>query len=208
MATSPRLSIGLPVLNGELFLEAAVDCLLRQTFTEFDLTICDNASTDRTAEIAATLMARDRRVRYIRNTVNIGASPNFTKVARLATAPYFKWAAHDDLYMPAYLERCVHTLDTNSAVVLAHSDCMFIDETGAAFSPGSRPGLFVCPRTGLQLPVDPVDLAEAGAPLQRFTDVVRRSTLGSHMFGVIRRDALERTGFIQNIPSFRPAVPG
>ncbi len=201
MTDGPRLSIGLPVYNGERFLEVAVDSLLRQSFADFELVICDNASTDRTPEIIASLMARDRRIRSHRNDVNIGASPNFTKVATLTSAPFFKWAAHDDLYEASYLDTCMRTLDARPDVVLAHSDSIFIDESGAAFGPGSRPGLYLCPRTGLELPVDRVDLAETGTPLQRFSDVVFNSTLGSHMFGVVRRTALERTHLIQNIPS-------
>lgn len=201
MLSSPRLSIGLPVYNGERYLEEAVGSLLGQTFGDFELVICDNASTDRTGEIAAAIVARDARVRYVRNDSNIGASPNFARVATLTTAPLFKWAAHDDLYEPTYLEACVRLLDARPEVVLAHSDTVFIDEGGSNFPAGSGSGRFVDPRTGIELAVDRVDLAETGPPLARFADVVFNSRIGSHMFGVVRRSALQRTGSIQNIPS-------
>ena len=201
MHSSPRLSIGLPVFNGEAFLAEAIGSLLAQTFRDFELLVCDNASTDRTREIVAELMTRDPRIRYTRNETNIGASPNFARVAKLTSAPLFKWAAHDDLYEPSYLEACIGLLDARPDVVLAHSDTLFIDETGAKFPAGSGPGLFLDPKTGLELASDRVDLAEAAGPLQRFGDVVFNSRLGSHMFGVIRRSALDRTRSIQNIPS-------
>ena len=64
---SPRLSIGLPVYNGERFLAQALECLLAQTFRDFELVISDNASTDRTSEICYAYVQRDPRVRYVRN---------------------------------------------------------------------------------------------------------------------------------------------
>ena len=77
---NPRVSIGLPVYNGENFLEEAVESLLAQTFEDFELIISDNASTDRTKAICQAYAAQDDRVRYFRNHENIGASGNFTRV--------------------------------------------------------------------------------------------------------------------------------
>jgi glycosyltransferase involved in cell wall biosynthesis len=201
MRSGPRLSIGLPVFNGERYLGETLDCLLGQTFRDFELVVCDNASTDRTPEIVAAAMAKDPRVRYVRNDTNIGASPNFAKVASLTTAPLFKWAAHDDLYDAAYLETCINVLDAAPEVVMAHSDCTFIDGEGRAFPPGRAHDVYVHPDTGLEIAVDPVALGEQSSPLARFTDVIFNSRLGTHMFGVIRRSALDRTASIQNIPS-------
>lgn len=201
MHSGPRLSIGLPVFNGENYLGEALESLLRQTFCDFELVVCDNASTDRTPQIVAAAVARDPRVRYVRNDTNIGASPNFAKVASLTSAPLFKWAAHDDLYEPTYLEDCIRMLDAEPDVVLAHSNCTFIDGEGHTFQAASAPDVFVHAETGLEIAVDPVALAEARSPLGRFADVIFNSRLGTHMFGVIRRSALDRTASIQNIPS-------
>src|SRR5262245_8709621 len=63
---SPRLSIGLPVYNGERYLAEAFDCFLAQSFQDFEIIICDNASTDRTAEICRSYAQRDPRIRYYR----------------------------------------------------------------------------------------------------------------------------------------------
>src|SRR4029077_14346748 len=74
--SSPRVSVGLTVYNGERFLAETLDSLVAQTFEDFELIVCDNASTDRTAEIVRDYAARDVRIRYVRNERNIGASGN------------------------------------------------------------------------------------------------------------------------------------
>src|SRR5438128_542667 len=76
---TPRVSIGLPVYNGERYLRLALDSLLSQTFTDFELIISDNASTDGTTEICRAYAARDARIRYSRLEHNIGGSPNFNR---------------------------------------------------------------------------------------------------------------------------------
>ncbi len=200
MPSGPRLSIGMPVYNGERFIAEAITSLLEQTYAEFEILVLDNASTDATPAIVAGLMARDSRIRYRRNDTNIGASPNFAKVARLTSAPFFKWAAHDDLHAPTYLAECMALIEANPDVVLAHSDIVYIGECGRNFLPG-RAGTFLDPVAGIELPVDKVDLAEQGTPFRRFADVVFNSRIGSHMFGIVRRSALDRTRSIQDIPS-------
>ena len=69
----PRVCIGLPVYNGEATLEEALESLLAQTYANFEVIICDNASTDATREICERFVARDPRLRYERNSSNIGA---------------------------------------------------------------------------------------------------------------------------------------
>ncbi len=117
-----RLSIGLPVYNGERFLSAAIDSLLRQTFEDFELIISDNASTDATGAICRGYADQDRRIRYLPTKENIGSAPNFNRVIELASAPYFSWAAHDDVRAPQYLERCVEVLDRDPSVILAYRE--------------------------------------------------------------------------------------
>ena len=68
----PRLSIGLPVFNGERYLAEAIESLLAQSFSDFELLILDNASTDATKRICADFCSRDQRIRYTRNAANIG----------------------------------------------------------------------------------------------------------------------------------------
>ena len=129
----PKLSIGLPVYNAEQLLPQALDHILAQTFKDFELVICDNASTDRTSRICRDYAGRDARIRYVRNDRNLGANPNYNRTYELSAAPLFKWAAHDDLYQRTYLENCVRILDDDPTVVLAHSGTTFIGDDGQAF---------------------------------------------------------------------------
>jgi glycosyltransferase involved in cell wall biosynthesis len=71
---APQVSIGLPVYNCENFLAAALDSLVTQTFTDFELIISDNASTDGTSDICRDYAAKDPRIRYFRSEVNRGAA--------------------------------------------------------------------------------------------------------------------------------------
>lgn len=127
---SPKVSIGLPVYNGERFLTEAIDAVLNQTFRDLELIISDNASTDRTAEICQDYAAKDKRIRYYRNETNIGANPNFRRVFALSTAEYFKWVTHDDLQTLDFLEKTAAIMDRDPDVVLCYPRVRVIDEAG------------------------------------------------------------------------------
>jgi glycosyltransferase involved in cell wall biosynthesis len=127
---APRVSIGFPVYNGEPYVEEALDSLLAQTFEDFEILISDNASTDHTEEICRAYAARDRRIRYVRQPLNRGGAWNFNMVFAMASGSYFKWAAHDDLCLPVFLERCVEALDRLPTVVLSAPKTIIIDEHG------------------------------------------------------------------------------
>ena len=202
-----RLSIGLPVYNGERFLAQALDCLLVQTFQDFEIIISDNASTDRTSDISRDYARADRRVRYIRNPRNLGAIANFNRVFDLSSAPLFKWAAHDDLYHEDYLESCVRILDENPDVMLAHSNAAFIDENGKPFPFDSKAGCYIDPKTGvLQRPDSPA-IGDSPIAVERFWQVLAYARWGTLQFGVIRRQILQQTRLEQNFAgSDRPLL--
>ncbi len=129
---NPRVSIGLPVFNGEDYLEEAIKSILSQTFEDFELIISDNASADRTGEICLTYAHQDRRISYHNNAENRGAAWNFNRVFELSSGEYFKWAAHDDVCAPTLLERCVEVFDSApSSVVLCYPRTSVIDENGS-----------------------------------------------------------------------------
>src|SRR5689334_10548773 len=108
--TNPKVSVGLPVYNGQRYVRHALESLRRQEFEDFEVVISDNASTDQTGEICAEYVARDARFRYFRNETNIGASPNYNRTFELARGEYFKWCAHDDVCLPGFLSKCMATM--------------------------------------------------------------------------------------------------
>lgn len=125
-----RVSVGLPVYNGEKYLEQAIVSVLDQTYQDFELIISDNASTDRTQEICQVYAAQDNRIRYYRNERNLGAAPNFNRVFELASGEYFKWIASDDAMAPEFISKCIKVLDENPLVVLCFPKVRIIDESG------------------------------------------------------------------------------
>lgn len=175
MSTAPRLTIGLPVYNGEKYIAESLEALLGQSFTDFELIISDNASTDGTGDICRGYERRDSRVRYIRQPRNIGLSPNHNFVAGRARGELFKWASYDDLYARDLLERCVDALDKYPEVVLAHSWTANVDGSGTVTAAYGYP----------------LKTAAARAP-ERFRSMLFDNG-GDDDYGVIRTEVLRRT---------------
>jgi glycosyltransferase involved in cell wall biosynthesis len=129
MTSVPRLSIGLPVYNGEKYLAESLDALLGQSYEDFELIISDNASTDGTADICRRYLKQDSRIRYIRQPRNIGCAPNHNVLVEQARGELFKWASDDDLYARDLIERCIAALDEYPQVILAHCWTAMIDSS-------------------------------------------------------------------------------
>lgn len=120
-----KVGLGLPVYNGEKYLEAAIRSILSQTHEDLRLVIGDNASTDATEEICRSF-ADDPRVEYIRRERNLGATPNYNDLMDRLDATFVKWCACDDMLAPTYLEKCVALLETDSSASMAHADAAVI----------------------------------------------------------------------------------
>jgi len=101
---NPIVSIGLPVYNMESSLRKTFESILSQTFTDFELIISDNASTDSTSEICKEFERKDKRIRYVRQENNMGPWWNYKFVVKEAKCDYFVWAAADDQMSNNYLE--------------------------------------------------------------------------------------------------------
>ena len=175
MNAVPRLSLGLPVYNGEGYLAQSIEALLGQTYENFELIISDNASTDGTADICRRYAKQDPRIRYYRQERNIGCAPNHNFVIQQAAGELFKAASHDDLYARDLLRLCVDALDEHPQVVLAHSWSAVIDGSGLV----------------TEIVDYPVNTAAAGAP-ERFRSMLFDGW-GDDEGGVIRTDVLRRT---------------
>lgn len=113
---APRVSIGMPVFNGASFLASALDSLLNQTHSDFELLVADNASTDATEDICCEYIKRfDGRMRYLRHASNLGSMANFRYVFEAAEGEYFMWAACDDLWDKLWIEHLVRLMDASDA---------------------------------------------------------------------------------------------
>jgi len=122
----PKLSIGMPIYNAEKFLQNRLDSLLSQTFTDFELIISDDASTDSTPHICREYIKKDKRIQYIRQEKNIGMSANFYFVLHEAKGEYFFWAAQDDVTLPGFIEKNMEILDKNKNIICSVSKIKFV----------------------------------------------------------------------------------
>lgn len=175
----PYVSIGLPVYNGENYIVDAVRSVLDQTFTDFEIVISDNASTDRTPQICSELVKSDPRIRYFRSDHNYGSAWNFNQAFKLSSGKYFKWLAHDDLIAPDYLKKCVEVLDQNPSVVLCYTGTAIIDENKNLIEEY------------------PFWLnTNSPQPHQRFRDLVLEGHKCFEIFGLMRSSELRKTGLM------------
>ena len=170
----PRMSIGLPVFNGENYVEEAIRSVMAQTMTDWELVISDNASTDRTGTICQDLAATDQRIRYFRNERNLGAGANYNLAFAKSQGVYFKWLAHDDRVRREYLAMTVAALDAAPDAVLCNT---VVDYIG---SKGQHIGFYDS------------GLARADHPRasHRFSTMILMSHSCVDFFGVCRRSAL------------------
>ena len=125
-----KVTIGLPVYNGAQHIRSALDSIFAQTYTNFELVISDNASTDETPNICLEYAKRDARVSFRRNARNVGMVRNFREVFALSRGEYFAWASDHDLWLPNWLDRLVRVLDVHKNVVLVYPRSVGIDDDG------------------------------------------------------------------------------
>lgn len=184
----PRISIGLPIFNGENFLKETLESILKQTFKDFELVISDNASTDKTEKICREYADKDPRILYYRNEQNIGASQNFNRVFHLSRGEYFKWAAHDDVLAPTFLEKCIQVLDSDSSIVLCYPKTKVINQKGDFFDSDE---LYV-KLTNANIGLNP----DWPIVSQRFGKLICLNHSCYPIFGVIRKSSLKNTPLI------------
>lgn len=130
----PRVSIGLPVYNGERFIKESIDSLLSQTFKDFEIIISDNASTDATEQICRDYLLVDERIKYFRQTENKGALANFLAVLEKSSGYYFMWASSDDKFAARHLENLVRALELSKGDAVSMSNAKIMDESGSVLS--------------------------------------------------------------------------
>jgi len=173
---APPISIGMPVFNAARYLRQALDSALAQTFSDFEVVVCDNASTDGTDAICRDYAARDGRIRYHRNDVNLGAAANFCRVFELARGGYFRWLSADDLIAPTALHDCLLALEAQPRAVLACGRAAFVGADGEALGPYLE-------RQAL----------EHDSPVDRFRAVTQQDPQCHAVYGLMRSEVLRRT---------------
>jgi glycosyltransferase involved in cell wall biosynthesis len=181
-SAQPRVSIGLPVYNGERYVGEAIEGVLAQTFSDFELVISDNASTDGTREICEHFARNDARVRYSRSRENLGVAPNFNRCFTLARpTEYFKWITYDDLMSDDFLERCIEALDADARASVAFPAMVTADAEGNVIGRQLREDLSLLE-------------GEPGRRAQRLIEYgLEAPDIYWTVYGLMRRSAIEQT---------------
>ena len=177
----PLVSIGLPVYNGENFVAEAIQCVLDQTFSDWELIICDNHSSDRTMAICLKFAEQDSRIHVYQNPRNMGVSFNYNEAFRRSRGRYFKWMAHDDLFAPQFIETCVEELEKNERLALVFPKMCHVSTDGQV------------------LRRQATDLSVLGSTVDsRAKQFMALATQGMDFiwlaYGLIRREIIEQSG--------------
>jgi glycosyltransferase involved in cell wall biosynthesis len=181
----PTVSIGIPVYNGAGFIAEAIESVLSQEFTDFELIIADNSSADDTYAICCRYAAEDNRIKVVRHPRNIGAAQNYKYVFHCSQGQYFSWLASDDLLRPGFLSACLEGFSTSSiAPVLVYPSFDFIDEQGATLTRDCRSPHAISP-----------------SPIERLKHTLDNQGFVTALFGVFRREALKKTRLIGSFAS-------
>lgn len=126
--TSPGVSIVLASYNGEQFIGEQIDSILNQDYAEFEVVICDDASTDRTCEIVEAY--GDARLRLIRDTVNVGFMKNFERALSHCKGEYLFFCDQDDIWESSRLSIALELAKRKNALAV-YANAEFVDSQGA-----------------------------------------------------------------------------
>ena len=126
----PKVSIVLPTYNGEKYIRESIDSVMNQTFTDWELIIVNDCSSDGTVEIINEYVKMDKRIRTIYNVINQKLPRSLNIGFREAKGEYLTWTSDDNKYLPQAIEEMVHFLDENKNEVMVCAKMDYINENG------------------------------------------------------------------------------
>ena len=170
----PRVTVGMFVYNEEKYLSSTIESVLEQDFTDYEIIISDNASDDKTKDIALEYTKRDSRITYVRHSKNIGAIQNWNSLVTKARGEYYVPAGGHDLWSKNFLSSMVNALDRDKNAVLAYAPTIWIDERG----------------NHLFKPTGFIDTSGSGA-IARFNMIIWGNQFA--LYGIYRLSALKKT---------------
>lgn len=173
------VSIMMPVMNGEAFLEVALDSILAQDYTNFEVTILDNLSTDGTPDICRRYAAADKRVRYVRDSQDRITHDASNHLATFIRGEFAAYACDDDLHDPTFLGKMIKVLRSNPTLALAYPNGAYVDINGAK---GKR-----------SLLKSPSKMSGTDSAFRNVWRYIRQRKVVPTLFGVYRTSALRLT---------------
>lgn len=153
--TKVKLTIGIPVYNGENTIKRALDSVLAQTYTNYEIIISDNGSTDSTSEICSQYKQKDKRIKYIRKNKTVGWIWNFISLLDQSKTEYFVWIAADDYWDSKFVEKNLEILESKQNIVGSISDVKLVGNNikkyysnPSDYNSNYSKWKFVCPNIG------------------------------------------------------------
>lgn len=132
------VSIVLPTYNGREYIRESIDSILAQSYTDWELILVDDCSSDGTAEILEKYAAQDTRISVVHNKINQKLPQSLNIGFSRAQGKYLTWTSDDNRYLPDALKIMVKYLEENEEAMVIRSDYFFID------AQGKRVGESVC----------------------------------------------------------------
>lgn len=164
----PLISVGMPVLNAEKTVGVAIQNLLAQTFQDFELVVCDNASEDSTPKIVEAFAKQDPRVRLVRFEERVDIRLSFKRAFENTSAPYFMFAPADDRWYPEFMEETLEVLQSDPGILACTGKVAFFEEDQFShISKGTEPLMDDNDKNLVRYLTDPVENARAFSLIRR-----------------------------------------
>ena len=181
----PRLSILIPVFNAEKFIAKTVDSVLAQTYTDWELIIVEDKSTDNSYRIIKQYEARcPEKIKAFQNDTNLGMMLNWNKGIDLCKSELFVKLDADDIWLPTFLEKSIAVLDQYPEVGLVFTKYVNIDDTDA-----------IIPNTEITLPDFAIEKPFSTIPLVKLgQDKMLQYPILRQGLSVMRRTIFEEIG--------------
>jgi len=189
----PKISIGMPVFNGEKFLCKSLDSMLNQTHRNFELIISDNASTDSTSDICKEYSKKDKRIRYFRQKKNMGLQWNYNFVLNKAKFDYFMWSAVDDIHAPKFIEKNLAVINSRDDLVCSMSKVKFYGMGKITQKPDKIDSTYRNFRDKIQETLRPRGMYPISGEYEKKVRFFLNKSMTWMIFGVYRAEDLRRS---------------
>lgn len=129
---TPIVSVCIPTYNGSQFLKECIESILAQTFSNFELLIIDDRSSDNTIDLAEEYATRDSRIKVTINTQNLGLVGNWNRCLEIARGEWIKFVFQDDLLAPECLEKMLAATALGKPIIYCDRNFIFEAQTPEA----------------------------------------------------------------------------
>lgn len=173
---APLVTLGIVAYNSEAFIRQTLDSALGLDYPNYEINIIEDVSTDSTGDICREYARKDKRVKYFRNPVNVGARRSYLRAFELCRGDYFVWAADHDLWHPDFIKVLLPVLLDDPEIALCYPQTILIDRN-------NKPMGLMANDT----------LDTHGQPaVERFKKVIRELTVCNMFHALYRASALRR----------------